>query len=298
MSKRACDEISQSDLVEVVDPLYGFETPSLPPDAEFTRLFVNQGATIPELFFKHYTVQKIIRNVPRIMTKYYKDNHGIVLKEQDLRLCADGTMRIAVNQTKKGKKKTDWNPFDILGTVYWFTLDFDVRVDGVLYEAGTILYAGETGCWVDRERSRACNYNKWHKSKNKDKLNATTKLFTFVRDTLGGVWEMFTITKTTMDKRHILRAERYVTEKYDPPLNDDDGGSGEFFGSIYYDKRRNTYLAYYKHNGERFWSTTDPSIDVVYDWLKEQYKERLKENYAKFIKKPLGPLDFYKQRNK
>ena len=291
MSKRTCDEISRSDLVDVFDPLEGFETPILPPDAEFTRLFVDQGATIPELFFKHYSVQTIIRNVPRIMRQKYKDNHGIVLKEQDLRLLADGTMRKAVNSKKKG---TDWDPFEILGTVYYFTLDFSVRIDDVLYKAGTILYGGETVCWCRRERERAYAYKTWLKN---DKPNHTTKLFTFVRDTLGGVWEMFTITKTTMDKRHIKKAERFLTENNDCPLNEVDGGSGEFFGTICYDKRYNTYGAAYKHNGERFQCSRDKSIEVVYDWLKTQYKERLEENYAKWIKKPLGPLDVYKQRH-
>ena len=94
--KRNVDEIS------VFNALEGFETPDLPPDEEFTRLFVNSGAVIPDLFFKHYKVKTIINNCPRYMSQEWKRNNNIVLKEKDLRLFADGTMRVAADHAHGG----------------------------------------------------------------------------------------------------------------------------------------------------------------------------------------------------
>ena len=280
--KRNVDEIS------VFNPLEGFEMPDLEPDTEYTRLFVNKGAVIPDLFFKYYKVETIIRNCPWYITKKWKRNNGgIVLMKNDLRLFTDGTMRVAFIH----KKKTQWNPFEILGTSYYYSLDLDVKVDGKLYEAGSVLYDGETVCWQARECRRASAYKKWVET---DKPKGTTKLFEFVRDKLGGNWDLFKTTKTTMDKRHIKTAERFVTTKYDCPLNDQDGGKGEYFGGIGYNKTKNTFMAYYGHNGEHSWSSTDKSIEIVYKWLEDRYQECLEENYEKYIKRPMKPLQMYK----
>ena len=64
--------------------------------------------------------------------------------------------------------------------------------------------------------------------------------------------------------------------------------------NIIYVLTNNTFCARYDHNGEFIQSPTNSSIEKLYKWLNKEYQECLKENYEKFIKKPMKPLQMFK----